>query len=379
MIRVHFINLTFFFILYFFRPDLVLNCGKLAKFADGCVTVTLDNTTVMATAVSKIKSNDTSFVPLTVSYHQKAAALGRIPLNFLRRDLGQNENEILTSRLIDRSIRPLFAPGFNWETQIVCTPLAIDGSNFPDVLAINAASAALSVSDIPWNGPVGAVRVGLIDGNIFINPCKRDLSKSEINLIVAAKNKKFVVMLEGSFSSVLLQNFLKALKAGMKECHKIVTAIEDLMTKCGKVKRVFEPKTFDENLYEIVKSESYTPLLQIFRNFEHDKVSRDLAIAELQKKVVDTVQKNLFDCNDGNLIFQKVCKDVFRELILTTDTRCDGRNLNMLRNINCEVDLYEPLHGSALFQRGQTQVLCTVALDSPNSALKMDRISMLTR
>ena len=356
---------------------MIIGAGKLAKFTDGCATVTFKDTTVMATAVSCDKGGMYSgFVPLTVSFQQKAAALGRIPLNFLRRELGQNENEILISRMIDRSLRPLFPANFNNETQIVCNPLAMDGENFPDVLSINAASAALAVSNIPWNGPVGAVRVGLVDDNIIINPDKNLLSKSSLNLVVVSKAKHYVVMLEGSCSNILLNDLLRAIKKGVSECQKIIISIEHLASLCGKLKKEVNISEINEELYQSIQMLASEPLNKIFQNSIHDKLSRDTAISEVRT----LIEKKFSDkCENFNQIFSLVCKEVFRNYILINNIRCDGRLPVELRNIECESNLFKPLHGSALFQRGQTQVFCTVALDSPSSALKMDRISMLTR
>lgn len=169
---------------------------------------------MLSTVVSKAKAGPSSFLPLTVDYRQKAAAAGRIPTNFLRRELGPTEKEILTSRLIDRSLRPLFPKNYNYETQIVCTMLAVDSVNSPETVAINAASTALALSDVPWNGPVGAVRIGQIDNEIIVNPTRKDMEKSELNLVVTAAASNLVVMLEGSANNILQQDLLKAIKLG---------------------------------------------------------------------------------------------------------------------------------------------------------------------
>lgn len=162
-----------------------ISSGKLAKFADGTAVGTLGDTSVMVTAVSKTKANPSAnFLPLTVDYRQKSAAAGRIPTNFLRRELGPSEREILTSRLIDRSLRPLFPENYYFDTQLICNMLAVDSVNNPDIVCINAASAALSLSDIPWEGPVGAVRVGMIDNELILNPTRKEMqvSKPIINM-----------------------------------------------------------------------------------------------------------------------------------------------------------------------------------------------------
>ncbi|GLH01525.1 hypothetical protein R5R35_006657 [Gryllus longicercus] len=363
------------------RP-MQLTTGKYARFADGCAVAQLGDTAVMVTAVSKQKPSAVPFLPLVVDYRQKAAAAGRIPTNFLRRELGVSEKEILTSRLIDRSLRPLFPENFNYETQIMCNLLSVDSVNDPDVISINAASAALSLSDIPWNGPVGAVRVGLLDNEVVINPTRLELTNSSLNLVVTAMRHSLVVMLEAAAENVLLPDFQKAIKAGVKECQQVVQAILQLQKYYGKVKREIEvPEPPNADVVDSVRSFSEMRLREIFRDHNHDKLSRDVAVSNLRTDVIEKLKHNLGDAVDGsvvNEIFNKICKEIFRSMIFEDNVRCDGRTMDDLRNISCQVDLYKPLHGSALFQRGQTQVFCTVALDSPDSAMKLDTISMLT-
>ncbi|XP_015121902.1 polyribonucleotide nucleotidyltransferase 1, mitochondrial [Diachasma alloeum] len=363
------------------KKPLTISTGKLAKFADGCGVVTFGDTSVMATSVSKTHASSNSFLPLVVDYRQKASAAGRIPTNFLRRELGPSEHEILTSRLIDRSLRPLFPDSYNFDTQIMCNILAIDGENDPDVLAINAASASLALSDIPWNGPVGAVRVGFIDNEVLINPTRHEIQKSSLNLIIAAAGHNLVVMLDGCANAILDQDLKKAIKSGVKECQGIIAGISDLAKAHGKPKRSLEeaPRVSEE-LKTAVRSLSEIKLRDIFMDYSHDKISRDIAISNLRTNVLETMKSSVSDLDLPAIVdaFGMISKDIFRSLIFENDVRCDGRKLTDLRPISCQVDLFKPLHGSALFQRGQTQVLCTVTLDSLHSALKMDTITMLT-
>ncbi|XP_050354461.1 polyribonucleotide nucleotidyltransferase 1, mitochondrial isoform X1 [Nymphalis io] len=359
--------------------SLKLSTGKYARFADGACVATLGNTSVLSTVVSKAKQSSSSFLPLVVDYRQKAAAAGRIPTNFLRKELGPTEREILTSRLIDRSLRPLFPQNYFFDTQIVCNMLAVDGTNSPETVAINAASAALALSDVPWNGPVGAVRLGQIDNELIINPTRRDLEQSSLNLVVAATTGNLVVMLEGHANIILQQDLLKAIKLGTKEAQTIVRSIEKLQKTYGKMKREYEVQPpIDQSIVDSVKTLSSMKIREILSDFSHDKTSRDNAISELRQTVLNQLRDTeadvtlLQDCFNSNL------KQIFRDMIFETDVRCDGRGLDELRKITCEAGLYEPLHGSAVFQRGQTQVLCTVAFDSPESALKMDTLTMIT-
>lgn len=335
----------------------------------------------MVTAVSKTKPSPSNFLPLVVDYRQKSAAAGRIPTNFLRRELGPTEREILTSRLIDRSLRPLFPENFNFETQLMCNMLAVDSVNNPDVISINAASAALSLSDIPWDGPIGAVRVGFIDNEIVINPTRKEMQLSSLNLIVSATKQNLVVMLEGQADNILIQDLLKAIKKGTQEAQSVVLAIEKMQKKLGNKKRTFEqPLQLSVEVMEALRTLSQMRIREIFKDFSHDKLSRDNALNEVRSNVAEKIKMSFPDL-DGALISEginKTIKKEFRELIFEENVRCDGRKLEDLRNITCQVDLFKPLHGSALFQRGQTQVFCTVTLDSHQSALKMDSVAMLT-
>ncbi|XP_025601917.2 polyribonucleotide nucleotidyltransferase 1, mitochondrial [Athalia rosae] len=361
--------------------QLRISTGEYAKMADGCAVASIGDTAVMVTTVSKTRASSSSFLPLVVDYRQKAAAAGRIPTNFFRRELGPSEREILTSRLIDRSLRPLFPKKYCYDTQVMCNMLAVDGVNDPDVISINAASAALSLSDIPWDGPVGAVRVGLVDEKVVINPTRKAMQNSALNLIVTAAKNNLVVMLEGYANNLLQPDIFKSLKAGVKECQIIINSIIQLQKKYGKPKRQVEPipQTCNE-VIESIRSLSEMRLTEIFRNHNHNKLSRDTAVTNVRTDLIEKMKESHPEIDSAvvNEEFSEICKDVFRSLIFEDNKRCDGRTMEQLRDISCKVDLYKPLHGSAIFQRGQTQVFCTVTLDSPESALKMDNVSMLT-
>ncbi|GFR74715.1 polyribonucleotide nucleotidyltransferase 1, mitochondrial [Elysia marginata] len=363
------------------RTTLKFSSGKLARFADGAAVAQLGDTSVLVTAVSQKQSTSQSFLPLTVDYRQKAAAAGRIPTNHLRRELGPTEKEILTSRVIDRSVRPLFPDGYSHSTQVMCNLLAVDGLNDPDVISINAASAALSVSDIPWNGPVAAVRVGIIGEDVVINPTRRELQKSSLNIILTGTTQRKVVMLEGEADRVPLHKVEQALSQGIKATQTIVAKITELREALGKPKRVYEPpKPAPAYVIEAVESFALNHIRDILYNDEHDKISRDQALKAAGEKVIANV-KEAYPDEEESIIFacyQGFVKKVFRSLILDESRRCDGRGLSDLRDISCSVDLYKPLHGSALFQRGQTQVLCTVTFDSLDAAAKSDPVSVIT-
>lgn len=356
--------------------SLRLESGGYARLADGAVVATLGDTSVLITAVSKARPGPSpGFMPLTVDYRQKYAAAGRIPSNFLRRELAPTDKEILTGRVIDRSVRPLFPEGYYGDTQLSCQLLAVDGLHEPDVVSINAASAALAVSDIPWEGPVGAVRVGLIDGEVIVQPTRRELSKSALNLVVTAADRKLIVMLEGGANNVLQQDLMKAIKTGVKECQVVVRAIQQLAKDVGKPKRPFtNTSSVPQEVLQAVSTLSITRLRSIFTDFSHHKLSRDEAVNALR---MDVTQKAVeggvaADAQTAHLAFSQVTRQVFRDLVLDEGVRCDGRGLEELRMISCDVDLFRPLHGSSLFQRGQTQVQCTVAFDAPENIPKLD-------
>lgn len=366
----------------FFSRNLKISTGEYARLADGCAVATLGDTSVMVTAVSKTKPSTSNFLPLVVDYRQKSAAAGRIPTNFFRRELGPSEKEILTSRVIDRSLRPLFSDHFNYETQVICNMLALDGVNNPDVISINAASAALALSDIPWNGPVGAVRLGFIDNEVIVNPTRKELQFSSLNLILSATKRNLVVMLEGNANNILQQDLLKAIKIGTKEAQLIVNNIETLMKCFGKKKRELEPPAeSSEEVVESLKSLSQMRIKEIFKDYTYDKLGRDNALSNVRTDVIEKIKSTFpdLDLNLLNETYSKIVKQIFRNLIFEEGKRCDGREYDDLRKIECKVDLYKPLHGSAMFQRGQTQVFCTVTLDSPESAMKLDPMAMLIR
>lgn len=290
--------------------------------------------------------------------------------------------------MVDRSIRPLFAKDYRCDTQLVCNVLSIDSMNIPDVDAINAASAALHFSDIPWNGPVGAVRVGMekFEGDVITNPTRRELQQSPIDLIVAATKQNLVVMLEGRGNVILLQDLLKAIKHGTREAQLIIAQIETMRRELPHLKPKRLPPIdngkrpeLTEDIREGIRTLSTMRLKEIFRDGSYDKLGRDGAVNVVREEVVNNIWSSFPD-HDVNQITDSINKhiiEVFRSVILEDNRRCDGRQLEDLRKISCQVDLFKPLHGSSLFTRGQTQVLCSVTLDSKESAIKLDSLAAL--
>uniref|UniRef100_A0A2P2I4N6 polyribonucleotide nucleotidyltransferase n=1 Tax=Hirondellea gigas TaxID=1518452 RepID=A0A2P2I4N6_9CRUS len=357
---------------------LSLSSGCHAQLADGAVLATMGGTKVLVATVSK--HSDTSsrakdFLPLTVEYKQKSAAAGRVPNNHLRREIGMSDFEILTTRMIDRSIRPLFPEGFKDDTNVIGSLQAVDGVHSPDVIAINAASAALAVSPIPWGGPVGAVRMGFCDGEVMVNPTRKEMKHSEIDLVVTAGPKRMTVMLEGGCNNVLLQHLLKTIKAGVSECQAVVRAIEELANKAGKPKRTFVKHQIPDEIFGAVDTLCKVAITEVLSDYSHDKQSRDLAISDIRNNMMTKLSQDfpgqVFDLNAA---FNQLFKSTFRRLILDTQIRCDGRNYTHVREISCQADIYDTVHGSSMFRRGQTQVQCTVAFkglhaDSPINPL----------
>ena len=356
---------------------LELSSGWLARLAEGCGVARLGNTAVLST-VCRGKQLQSPFLPLTVDYRQKAAAAGRIPANFLRRELGPSEREILTSRMIDRSVRPLAARGWGEEVGVTCNLLAVDHHHDPDVLAINATSLALQMSSLPWSGGVGGVRVGLVRGRPVINPSRRELADSRVNLVVAGTAGGRCTMMEGDARNVEPGLFLDCVRTGLDHCSVIATDIEALARQHGKTKTVVK---LSENLElrEKVRILAKGRLRNLFSDSRLDKLARDKQMFSIRDDIVNSL-KSQEQLEPGKVseAFSVVCRDTVREMIFSENLRVDGRSLTEVRPVSCGVDLYSPLHGSALFQRGQTQVLCTVALDSLHAAQKLDPMSVLT-
>lgn len=305
-----------------------LTTGKYARFADGCSVASMGDTAVMMTVVSKPKaSSSLSFIPLVVDYREKAAAFGRIPTNYFRRERGVTEKEVLVSRLIDRSIRPLFPMGYYHETQLMSNLLSVDAVNFPDVLGINAASTTLALSDIPWNGPVAAVRLGLIDNEIIVFPTRKELQESKLNLVVTSTKQNLVVMLEGHAEDILQQDLLKAIKVGVKEGQEILKEVQQLQKLVGKPKRIAEcPGNSDQiNSYtDAVRTFSEIRLREVFRDYKHDKISRDNAINDVRSNTTEKLKSTFGEYFDASLCaeaFNLICKETFRNLIFEDNVR----------------------------------------------------------
>jgi len=344
------------------RENLIIETGKIAKQADGAVTVRYGGTVVLTTAcASKEAKQGQDFFPLTVEYQEKTYAAGKIPGGFFKREGRPSEKEILTSRLTDRPIRPLFPEEFLNEIQVVSIVLSHDGVNDPDVLSMIGASTSLMISGIPFQGPIGALRVGRVDGNFIINPNYEEMDKAELNLVIAG-TRQGVVMVEAGSKEVTEALMLEAIDFGYKSLMPLIEAQEKFAKACGKPPIKFELKTISEELVKKVKELSLAKLTEI--NNLPKKEQREEAMDALAKELVEkiVVEGSPYAEADVKKALIKVEKDFVRLHILKTGKRIDGRTFEEVRPISCEVGFLPRTHGSGLFTRGQTQSLAVVTL-----------------
>ena len=342
------------------RP-LVLETGKIARQADGAVLVTYGGTQVLCTAVAnKAVRPGQDFFPLTVNYQEKTFAAGKIPGGFFKREGRPSEKETLTSRLIDRPIRPLFPDGFRNETQVICTVVAHDLENDPDVVSLVGASAALTISGVPFMGPIGGCRVGCIDGEFVLNPKQDELENSTLDLIVAG-TREGVLMVESEAQELDEDTMLRAVTFGHEQSQAVIDAIIELAEACAK-----EPWDLPEapEQYETVaarvKDLSTEPLTAAYQiTVKQDRVE---ALNAARDAVMTTLEEEELDIEIGAAVFKKVEKDIVRGSIIKTGQRIDGRDTKTVRNISCEVGILPRAHGSALFTRGETQALVVTTL-----------------
>lgn len=305
------------------RKKLKITSNKLARMADGCAEVAVGQTTVMATCVRKTSVSATTFTPLIVDSIYSAAS-GHIASSISRREVNFSEAVILMGRLVDRSLRPLFPEGYNYETQIICNLLQLDGAHDPDIVAINAASTALALSDIPWNGPVGAVRVGFLDNQVLINPNRQELQNSALNLVVTGMKGNLVVMLDGLANNIPESDLMKSIESGVEECQKVVKGIEEFRKIHGKKKMEFASKELlDREKMDAVECFANLKLKEIFLNHGFDKISRDEAIGSLKTEVLDNMKKSYSDLDLTSVTeaYYRLSKKILRNLIMANDVR----------------------------------------------------------
>ncbi|HEX2225733.1 MAG TPA: polyribonucleotide nucleotidyltransferase [Candidatus Binatia bacterium] len=354
------------------RP-LIIEIGRVAKQADGAAWVRYGETVVLVTAVAARELKlETDFFPLTVDYQEKTFAAGKIPGGFFKREGRASEKEILTSRLIDRSIRPLFAEGLRCETQIIATVLSADRENDPDIVAMLGASAALHVSDIPFNGPIAGVRVGRIDGKWLINPTQSELQESETDIFLSG-SKDAIVMVEGGARMIPEEEILEGLFAGHQAIQPLLEIQEQLRRELGKTKRHVPLAELDSNIVGRVEELALTRLEQAIEIPE--KQERYKRLAEVKAEVVTQVAGEFLG-KDKHIkgAFDELKRKVFRGLVVKRERRIDGRGLKDIRPITCEVEVLPRTHGSALFTRGETQALVVATLGTAADEQRVDAL-----
>jgi polyribonucleotide nucleotidyltransferase len=354
------------------NTPIVFESGKLAKLADGAVTVRCGDTVVIVTAVSAttIKEGQ-DFFPLTVEYKEKAAAVGKFPGGYFKREGRPSEKEILTARMTDRPLRPLFPKGYLYDTQIITLLLSADGQNDPDMLSINGASAALCVSDIPFAGPIGAVRVGRINGQFVINPTHDDRAHSDLDLVYVGDGEK-VIMIEGAANELPEADFNAALDFAREAVKVLVQAQRDLAAAVGKAKRSVPLFEVDVAISEIAYQVAGDRIEAAI--YTSGKVNRSKAVGALREEVEKAVLEKFPSASKFEIsqAFDYLQKKAFRVSILDRQKRCDGRGLHDLRPLSGEVGLLPRTHGSALFARGETQALGIATLAPAEEAQMID-------
>ena len=343
---------------------LTIETGRVARQAHGSVIATYGGTSVLATVVAdREEKKGLDFFPLTVNYQEKAYAAGKIPGGFFKREGRPSEKETLVSRLIDRPIRPLFADGFKCETQVIATVISYDTENDADIVALIACSAALTLSGVPFMGPIGAARVGFKDGEYILNPTNEEMETSDLDLVVAG-TKDAVLMVESEAKELSEEQMLGAVTFGQENFSQVIDAIISLAEKAAKEPREFQKKDtsdIENKVSSVVKDD----LSKAYK--EADKQKRTEKIAEIKKSLISELVSDDEEDEDNNessvsSAFKTIEKNIVRNSILDTGERIDGRDLETVRPIQSDVSVLPLTHGSALFTRGETQALVVTTL-----------------
>jgi polyribonucleotide nucleotidyltransferase len=353
--------------------QLTLETGRLAKQAHGAAVVRSGDNVVLATAVANQEPREgIDFFPLTVDYREYTYAGGRIPGGFIKREGRPSEREILTSRQIDRPIRPLFPEGFRSETQVISFVLSADTENDPDVLAINGASCALTLSDIPFHGPVGAVRVGLVNGQFVINPNYEEMRAGLLRLMVVGTSEG-IVMIEAGASHVQEQTIVDAIEFGHNEIKKICAAINELRERAGRPKRAFTAPEIDEAYYKQLRSKIESRLSDSLDTQKHPKAESYDLVKAYKKELVETLpEEDLEGREKLKKYYELIRERIFRDQVIGKKRRPDGRAFDQIRPISIEVGVLPRTHGSAIFTRGETQALVTTTLGTAEDMQRLE-------
>lgn len=350
-----------------------IETGRVARQADGACWVQLGDTIVMATVVGAEEAVEgQDFFPLSVDYREKAFAAGKIPGGFFKREGKPSENEILSARLIDRGIRPLFAEDYKCEVQVMVSVLSADKANDPDVLGISAASMAILLSGIPWEGPIAGVRVARLDGKLVANPTHEELAQSDLDLVIAATEDS-ILMVEGEAQEISEAEMVEALAFGQNVAAQLIQVQKAVAAEASKPKREFTPPVLPEGLEARLKNMIVPPLGELL--LETDKQTRRNGMKELYKNTLATLQPDYPESETiAQELIHKIEKQLVRKMIIEKGRRLDGRGPQDIRQITCEVGVLPRVHGTSLFTRGQTQVLAAVTLGTKVDEQKMDEL-----
>ena len=356
------------------RSPLIIETGKLAKQADGAVTVRYGDTVVIVTACAATQAREgIDFLPLTVDYREYAYASGRIPGGFFKREAKPTEKEVLTSRLIDRPLRPLFPDGWSRETQVIAFLLSADPENDSDVLALTGASAALSISSIPFSTPIAAVRVGLVENEIVINPTFSERKASDLDLIIAGSSDA-VMMVEAGAKEVSEETMLKALEEGHAAIREIVAEIEKMASAIGKQKTEVVGRSIDPSIKSDLESQVLNPLAEAMR--VKDKIDNYAQVDRVYDNLVESISEDDTERKSAvSHVFKELKEKVLRDEVLERGQRLDGRRFDEVRDIWSEVSVLPRVHGSAVFTRGETQALVTATLGTADDQQKIESVA----
>ncbi|XP_021821379.1 polyribonucleotide nucleotidyltransferase 2, mitochondrial [Prunus avium] len=354
---------------------ITLESGKIARFANGAVVLGMEETKVLSTVAAAKGDAVRDFLPLTVDYQEKQFAQGVIPNTFMRREGAPKERELLCGRIIDRPIRPLFPAGFYHEVQVTASVLSSDGKQDPDVLAANATSAALMLSDIPWAGPIGVIRIGRISGQFIVNPTMDELSLSDLNLVYACTRDK-TLMIDVQAREISEKDLEAGLRLAHPEAVKYIEPQIKLAAKAGKHKKEYKLSMMPDRTLEKVGKLAEAPIEAVFTDPTYGKFERGEALENITQDVKKVLEE---ECDEESLrllpkAVDTVRKKVVRRRIIAEGFRLDGRRLDEVRPLYCEAGNLPMLHGSSLFNRGDTQVLCTVTLGAPGDAQRLESI-----
>src|SRR5271166_1465944 len=349
---------------------ITLETGKIAKQANGAVVVRSGDTVVLVSACANEEPKaGAAFFPLTVDYREYTYAAGKFPGGFIKREGRPSEKEILTSRLIDRPIRPLFPEGFMNESQVIAMVLSADPQRDPSTLAIIGAGAALAISDIPFHHVLGGVRVGSVNGKLMANPSYDETRESKVNIVVAG-TEQGIVMVEAGAQHASEEEVLEAIEYGHTCCKKIGAAIRELVAKVGKKKWAVTPPEVNKDLYARIEKQIRTELTDALDTKKYAKLESYHRVHEAKKKVVEALPEE--EQAEAKELFDSLKERIFRDEMLKAKRRPDGRAFDEIRNIDCEVGVLPRTHGSALFTRGETQALVTVTLGTKDDEQRIE-------